>query len=226
MKGWGTDENRIIEILGHRDVYQRIQIRDQYKASFGQDLIQRISGETSGGGTDEDTIIQVLCTSTNNEIMEIKEAYQSVLISYGINDPTRTLESDVEGDLSGCFKNLVIALLQAQREEADFEDVQKIPTRGLSSVVNMSQVEKDVDAIWNAGEGRIGTDESTFIKIVANRSVWHIQAIAKKFEEKYEKSLIDSLESETSGDFERALVLTVRSCLNRQKHTLIYYIKL
>ncbi|KAK4468883.1 hypothetical protein MN116_008045 [Schistosoma mekongi] len=244
MKGWGTDEHRIIEILGYRSSYQRIIIRDQFKALYGKDLITEISSETSGhfkkllkmlltdidkvnaralykamkgSGTDESTIIEVLCTSSNCEIEDIKTAYLSVLEDYGISDPRRTLESDVEDDLSGSFKNLVIALLQAKRDEIPFEIAEQIQSKGIKSVVDMNLVEQDVETIWDAGEARLGTDEAAIIKILVSRSVWHIQAIAQLFEKKYEKSLVDSLASETSGDFENALLLTLNTCLNRPK---------
>ncbi|KRX73635.1 Annexin A11, partial [Trichinella pseudospiralis] len=81
----------------------------------------------------------------------------------------------------------------------------------------MSLVREDVDTLWDAGEAHLGTDESAIIKIIANRSVWHIQAVAQQYEQKYGRSLIDSIESETSGDFERALVLCVQACINRPK---------
>nr|CAX70813.1 Annexin A13 (Annexin XIII) [Schistosoma japonicum] len=244
MKGWGTNEHRIIEILGYRTSHQRIIIRDQFKALYGKDLITELSSETSGhfkkllkmlltdtdkmnaralykamkgGGTDESTIIEVLCTSSNCEIEDIKTAYQSVLEDYGISDPRRTLESDVEDDLSGPFKNLVIALLQAKREEIPFEIAEQIQSKGIKSVVDMNLVEQDVETLWDAGEAHLGTDEAAIIKILVSRSVWHIQAIAQHFEKKYGKSLIDSLASETSGDFESALLLTLNTCLNRPK---------
>ncbi|CAH8620580.1 unnamed protein product [Schistosoma haematobium] len=244
MKGWGTDEHRIINVLGYRNSIQRIQIGETFKAMYGKDLIDELSSETSGhfkkllkmlltdidivnaralykaingAGTDEETIIEVLCTSTNTEIENIKQAYQYVLKAYGVSDPRRTLESDVQNDLSGHFQNLVVALLQASRDEISYEDVEKISTKGLKSIVNMNQVEQDVETLWDAGEAHLGTDESAIIRIVTGRNVWHLQEVARLFEKKYDKTLVDSLASETSGDFESALLLTLNTCLNRPK---------
>ncbi|KAH8874718.1 Annexin A13 [Schistosoma japonicum] len=166
-----------------------------------------------GGGTDESTIIEVLCTSSNCEIEDIKIAYQS--------DPRRTLESDVEDDLSGPFKNLVIALLQAKREEIPFEIAEQIQSIGIKSVVDMNLVEQDVETLWDAGEARLGTDEAAIIKILVSRSVWHIQAIAQHFEkldlgsicQEFERSQGSSLEewirSETSGDYRKLLLALI-----------------
>ncbi|VDP70459.1 unnamed protein product [Echinostoma caproni] len=102
MKGLGTNEDALIEVLGHRNIEQRLDIRDEYKSLFGQDLMDRLNSELSGnfrsimkmlvmepqfisaralykamkgGGTKESVIVEVLCTSTNREIEAIKEAY-------------------------------------------------------------------------------------------------------------------------------------------------------
>uniref|UniRef100_A0A5K4F3P7 Annexin n=1 Tax=Schistosoma mansoni TaxID=6183 RepID=A0A5K4F3P7_SCHMA len=101
MKGWGTDEHRIIKVLGHRNAYQRIEIRDTFKALYGKAMDELSRGTSGhfrkllkmlltnlyevdasalykamkGAGTDEETIIEVLCTATNEEIENIKQAY-------------------------------------------------------------------------------------------------------------------------------------------------------
>ncbi|KAI4323525.1 hypothetical protein L6164_023122 [Bauhinia variegata] len=48
MKGWGADEKAIIAILGHRNAYQRQQIRNAYEELYQEDLIKRLESELSG----------------------------------------------------------------------------------------------------------------------------------------------------------------------------------
>lgn len=131
MKGFGTDEDTLINIICRRSNEQRqvcsfgktslLILRDQrysstfallsfeqiiqrnYKTHFGKDLIEDIRSETSGNfenllvslltpiidfyvkelhdamagiGTDEDVLIEVLCTMSNYEIHSIKHAYE------------------------------------------------------------------------------------------------------------------------------------------------------
>lgn len=103
MKGFGTDEDTLIQILCHRTNDQIQLIKRDFKTSFGKDLVEDIKSETSGWfehtlvalltprvefyvqelqraidgvGTDEDALIEILCSLTNNEIQTIKNEYQ------------------------------------------------------------------------------------------------------------------------------------------------------
>lgn len=244
MKGIGTNEDTFIEILANRNYAQRMKIRDTYKSTFGKDLIEKVSSELSGNfkrlvkmlltewakisaralykamhgaGTKESVIIEILCTSTNDELEIIKSAYTEVLKEEGHNNSSRTLETDLKNDLSGCLEHLAVALIQCHRDELTIEKVEKIAKNGLKSVLNMELVEKDVDDLYDAGEGRLGTDEATFIRIFASRNIWHIKAIADLYEQKTEKPLLQAIDDETSGDFGKALMLTVKTCIERVK---------
>ncbi|VDP98625.1 unnamed protein product [Trichobilharzia regenti] len=142
MKGWGTDEKGLIDVLGHRDIFQRLEIRDRYKALYGQDLIEEIIGETSG---EFRSLLKIL-------LLETPKVNARALYKAMKGDSSRTLEDDVKDDIGGYFGNFIVALLQAERAEVDIEDVKKIASKGLQSVVDMSLVREDVDTLWDAGE--------------------------------------------------------------------------
>ncbi|XP_061349579.1 annexin-like protein RJ4 [Gastrolobium bilobum] len=73
----------------------------------------------------------------------------------------------------------------------------------LIAPINHSPV-ADAEALRKAFQGW-GTDEKTVISILGHRNVHQRQQIRKAYEELYQEDLIKRLESELSGDFERAM---------------------
>ena len=210
MHGLGTDENAIINICCSRNVQQRAEIRRVYKACFGKDLIERLKSDLSGNfkdcvcglfmtppeydayclynamkgiGTKEGVLIEIIATRNNIEINEMKNAFRAMY-----ND---SLEKWVSGDTSGNFKKLLIALLQANR------------SNNMSP--NMTQCQTDAQALYQAGEGRWGTDEATFIRIFAQRSPAELAMIDQCYTQLRGKGLLKAIDSEFSGDIKRLL---------------------
>lgn len=241
MDGLGTDEAIIIDILGTRTSQQRVAIAEAYKASYGESLRKRLKSELSGdfgelvdlmfytipklkaqivydalkgAGTDESALIEVICTSTNSEIEQLKKDYASVCKRNGKMATEDTLEEDIASDTSGYFKRILIALLAAQRYEPTEQQLRDLSNRGLDAVIDKRAAEADAQSLYNAGEKKLGTDEETFIQILCTRGPWQLAAISKAYEKISDKRLIEAITSETSGDFKRALTTTLMANIN------------
>lgn len=147
-----------------------------------------------GLGTDESVLIEILCTRTNKEIIAIKEAYQKLF--------DRSLESDVKSDTSGNLKKILVSLLQANREEGDNVD------KDLAG--------QDAKDLYDAGEGRWGTDELAFNEVLAQRSHKQLRATFQAYQVLIGKDIEEAIESETSGNLKKAYLTLVRSARDLQ----------
>ncbi|VUZ52614.1 unnamed protein product [Hymenolepis diminuta] len=228
MKGLGTDEKAIIDILSHRSLEQRQQIAKTFQAMYGQNLLDQLHKELSGyfrlavtysffdkahvnaralyramkgAGTDEKILIEVLCSSTNEEIRELKAAYDDVLRAEHQNLARRSLEQDVINDVSGDFERVLVAILQAKRRQTfDKEDVVR-----------------DCETLYKSGEGKLGTDEAQFTRIFVTCPWEELVAIAAVYLEAVGSDLFTAIEKETSGDYRDALLTVLKTALNRER---------
>ena len=219
MKGLGTDEDAIINLLVARSNDQRIAIAKRFKLMYGKDLIKELKSELSGNlegcllamlepstlydakclrramkgaGTDEQVLVEILCTRSNKEIEEIKQAYK---MHYG-----RDLEKDVVSETSGHFKRLLVSMCQGAREE--------------TSTVNMEKAKKEAQELYQAGEKKWGTDESKFNQILAVRSFPQLRATFDEYIRISQRDILNSIDREMSGDLKRgfrAVVMCVKS---------------
>ncbi|XP_072016612.1 annexin A13-like isoform X2 [Amphiura filiformis] len=224
MRGIGTDEDEIIEILANRNNEQRQEIKEKFTQCFGKDLVDELKSELrgnfeqavealldappvydakclrramAGAGTDENVIIEIMCTRMNEEIEAIKEAYSAEF--------DRDLSEDLESETSGDFKYLLVSIAACGRDESDEVDEDK--------------AQEDAQELFDAGEDRWGTDESTFNRILVTRNFNQLRATFAAYEGVAGCSIEDSINDETSGNLQTGYLAIV----NRAKHSANYF---
>ena len=211
MKGMGTNEAEVIRITMSHTKKERQTLRLAYKTCFGRDLMEDLSKELSGNfkdtilalyedpieydakclykamkglGTDEDTLIEIICTRPNWMLKAISEVFLKLY--------KKELTKWVESETSGDFRRILIALLQCNRSE--------------NTHPNEDQMKQDAHQLYTAGEGKLGTDEAFFNKIFALRSPPELFSINSWYTKLSGKSLRTAIEKEFSGDIKKALL--------------------
>jgi len=199
MKGVGTDEKVLIKIICNRSRAQLQAVEHAFKAKYGKDLKKELKSETSGwfrkvlvyrfksqadlkrrgllkavkgAGTNERRIIDILAYTPNAELKQILSS-----------DPH--LKDRIIKDLSGDFKDAVKDILGADRDE--------------NPTINPAAVQEDVKKLYKSGEGKIGTDEKAFYKILCNKAPWYNQAVNAEYAKQHKHSLEVAISKEMSG---------------------------
>lgn len=222
MKGFGTNEKKIIDTLTGIDNETIQKIREEFQHHYHKDLIKEIKSETSGNferalvallqspveydawlikdaidglGTNDEQLIEVLVTRHPDHLKKVVQFFQKEYNS--------SVEEYIAGDTSGDYKEYLLTLAGANRDSA-------------AAPVPDDKVDEDAQKLFRAGEGTVGTDEKVFIQIFAKRSWKHIRKVAEAYAKRYSHSLHTALDKEFSGDIFRALKWTLEFVENRQ----------
>uniref|UniRef100_A0A8C9Z8P5 Annexin n=1 Tax=Sander lucioperca TaxID=283035 RepID=A0A8C9Z8P5_SANLU len=214
MKGLGTDEAAILQLLVARSNVQRQQIKAAYKTLFGKDLVDDLKSELTGkfetlivslmtpplaydvallrnaikgAGTNEKVLVEVLASRTPQQVKDIVTAYRQ--------EYDAVLEEDIAGDTSGHFKRLLVILLQVTL---------------LSSILVSSAVLFSILALFKAGEQKFGTDEQSFVTILGNRSAEHLRKVFDAYMKLAGFEMEESIKRETSGSLKDLLLAVVK----------------
>uniref|UniRef100_A0A3B4ZDH6 Annexin n=1 Tax=Stegastes partitus TaxID=144197 RepID=A0A3B4ZDH6_9TELE len=196
MKGAGTNEAALIEVLAHRTIAQRQRIKEAYKQIVGKDLADDLSSELSGNfrsvvlgllmlapvydayelrtamkgaGTEEACLIDILASRSNAEIKTINAFYKK--------EYEKNLEDAVCGDTSGMFQRVLVSLLTE---------------------------------IYEAGEARWGTDEVKFLTVLCVRNQKHLLRVFEEYQKISGRSIEDSIKREMSGSLEDVFLAIVK----------------
>jgi len=223
MKGLGTDEEALVNVLAKRTSAQRQEIICKYQQSYARDLCEDLHKELSGKfekvmlalmtplplylarechdamkgiGTTEKTLVEVLCTSNNDWIKAIKEAYYK--------EYDKKIEDAIKKDTSGDFKRIMISMCAGARDEGKEEDYSK---------------SKDLARqLYKAGEGTFGTNEEEINRILAVYSFPMLRCVFADYRNLRGEDFGSVISNELSGDMKTGMKALYRSIENRASY--------
>lgn len=211
MKGFGTDDKVLISIITGRSNEHLQEVKKSYEKKYKTTLEKDIKGDTSGYyedllvalieehtfylaglvmeaikglGTDEQLLIDMLCTKSDAELKIIATAFQK---KYG-----KDMIKEVSDDLSGDLKKILTCVFAMKR--------------GAEGPADEALAKKDAKFLYDKGEGKWGTDEDAFVGIFTTRTRSQLMATSKFYADLTGHTLEVGVEKETSGYFKKAML--------------------
>uniref|UniRef100_A0A8C1Z615 Annexin n=1 Tax=Cyprinus carpio TaxID=7962 RepID=A0A8C1Z615_CYPCA len=177
IKGAGTDEKCLIEILASRTNEQIHNLVAAYKDAYGRDLEEDDlydAGEAQWG-TDEAKFIMLLGNRSVTHLQLVFDEYEKIA--------EKSIEDSIKSELSGDFERLMLAVVQCIRSKPMFF----------------------AKCLYKSMKG-LGTADNTLIRIMVSRSETDMLDIRECFRLRYEKSLYNMIQDDTSGEYKRTLL--------------------
>ncbi|KAL3479341.1 hypothetical protein BJX99DRAFT_244935 [Aspergillus californicus] len=220
MKGFGTDEKALIQVLCKLDPLQIAAVRSTYSSQLRRDLHEDVKSETSsyfrqallaiidgplmhdtasareavqGIGTKEWLLNDVLLGRSNADLNAIKQSYQRTY--------RRSLQQDVEDDLSFKTRTLFAHVLRAERHD-EF------------APIDHHTIQAEAQTLHGATAARVVNNADEVCSLFARSSNAELKAINQAFSQRYHISLESHIEKEFSGHMKDALLHMLRSALD------------
>lgn len=219
MKGIGTDDSTLIDMLARLDPLQIARLRQVYASHFKRDLEKDIGSKTSGhygdamvaivqgpllhdaycvkkaikgAGTNESMLNDVLVGRSNADMQAIKAIYRQ---TFG-----KEMETDVRDDVSMKTDEQFRMIMTATRNEE-------------STPAYPEVVDQDAKAFHDATNS--GSNVLKICEMMTNRSDGQIRALGQRYQQRFQTSLDAVIRKKVSGHMEETLLLQYARATDR-----------
>ena len=215
IKGLGTDEKALIEILCTRPSNVIEEIKKRYGEMYpGRSLLKDIEGDTSGNFR---KILRSLLSvnrppDSQPDIEECKTCakrlYEAGEKRLGTNEEVFTqIFTEKSPSEFICIAQLYYkltkhTLIQAVENEFSF-DSKKCLIAIIYAILSPS--EYFAKLVYKAIKG-LGTDNTTLIRVLISRHEVDMPQIKQYYKQNYKKDMIDDIKGDTSGNYRKILV--------------------
>ena len=220
MKGAGTDENCLIEVIASRPNWLLEKIKKKYSELYKKELVEDIKADTSGDfqkilegilrckRSEVKEINKENCEKIAKELSETKEEgwvvndESSVFYKYIMNSSPKELSAIAREYYRLSGKTILDGI------ENNFKgDAKDLLKSILYSLVSPS--EYFATRIKKAIEG-FGTDNKTLIRILITRCEVDMNIIKKYYKQLYKKDMIEDIKNDISGDYQKLMIELIK----------------
>lgn len=211
LKKFLSDDESIIKITLKYQKKKRQELKKEYKELFDSDLENDISKKLNGKfkktilglwdipsdfdarnlyksirkiGTNQETLIEIICTRSNSELKLIKESYLKLF--------NEDLEKQLNQVLNGNLQKLLLTLLKCQRNE--------------NTNIDQNITKKKAEDLYNLGKGKWEDNEDYINKLFCSLSPNEFISFSNFFYQFAKNSLRKEIEKEITGNYQQALL--------------------
>ena len=215
--------NTLIQIVTHRSNEQRQQIMQeyyhQYQINLHDEFLNNLSGNfketiislfytptdydcyqiykaVDGLGTNEETLIEIISSRTNEELNKIKQRYPQMYKS--------DLIELIKSETSGHLQKILITLLQADRP--------------CNIIPNEQVCAESAKRLYDSQNGKKDNLYNSFVYVFTQKSREELALICKIYYNIYNKTLLEVVESSFSGNGRRVLKAIIYSLLSPSEY--------
>ncbi|PIO25091.1 hypothetical protein AB205_0178560 [Aquarana catesbeiana] len=192
MKGAGTTENVLVEILASRSTPEIHHINKVYKEEYGCELEDCITGDTSGYFQ---RMLVVLAQGNRDPDSKVNDA----LVEQDAQDLFKA------GEMKwGTDEEKFITIL-GTRSNAHLRKAQRTEPESIN--FRYRCICTSTNTCANTFVSGAGTDDETLIRVMVSRSEVDMLDIRKEYRKNYGRSLLQAIKGDTSGDYRNTLLL-------------------
>ncbi|XP_039614002.1 annexin A10-like [Polypterus senegalus] len=222
FQGFECNKDMLIDILTQRSNAQRQVIAEAYREMYGRDLISDLRENLShhfkqvmvglmyspflfdahelwhamkGGDTEENCLIDILASRTNEEIYRIKEVYSM--------EHNSDLQQDIYNETSGHFRDMLINLAQGVRE---------------SGYADPGSAAQDAMVLWEACQLKTGEHKNLLQMILCNKSYQQLWMVFQEFQNISGQDIIDAIRVCYDGYFQELCIAIILCTRDRSSY--------
>jgi len=232
MVGMGTDEGQLIRIIACADLKERELIINRYEEMFSRNLIAQVESETNGWMEGKFQAVMVAMLESNQKNWEPDyeddvEALKNAMDGLGTDEDELVRRiagktSDQLEILSAKFEEITGAnlLTRVDGETWDTGMFTCPAFRKAMLTLLWPKKERLARCVRSCMEGW-GTDDTGLITLLVHLSEMERIALIASYRRIFDRDPFDDIKSETSGDYEEALL----ACLRPQPETYVRAIR-
>ena len=208
MKGAGTDEHALIDVIIHSSDKQMEDTKQFFRQRYQKSMDEWIKGDTSGNF--EKVLVHAVRATRSEQVQpelidsDVETIYNAGEAKWGTDDKTF-----VEIFTSRSFEHLQLVNKKYEEKRGhDLAHAIKSETSGWYKVALLacitSPIEYWAERCHQAIKG-LGTDDKELVRCFSENSKPFLQEVSKDYERLYGKSLKQDIDGDTSGHYKQLL---------------------